>query len=122
MYEIRVHALFSAVHQLRLGDGRLEPLHGHDWRAEAVFRGPDLDDSGLLVDFVAAEAGLREVVAALHHSNLNEAPMLAGLNPTAEHVARRIFEELQARLGQTYPLSAVYVREAPGCVAGFTVS
>lgn len=122
MYEVRVQAGFSALHQIRLNDGTFEPLHGHDWLAEAVFRGPDLDRTGVLVDFVAAEAALREVVGGLHHVNLNEAPMLAGLDPTAEHVARRIFEELQASLGPTYPLYAVYVREAPGCMAGFVIS
>jgi hypothetical protein len=45
--------------------------------------------------------------------------MLAGLNPTAEQVARRIFEELAARLGPAAPLAGVYVREAPGCTAGY---
>lgn len=122
MYEVRVRAGFSAVHQVRLHDGRLEPLHGHDWRAEAVFRGPALDRMGMLVDFMAAEEALGEVLKQLHHQNLNEVPLLAGLNPTAEHVARRICEQLQARLGPEAPLAGVWVEEAPGCVAAYVVS
>lgn len=122
MYEIRVQAGFSASHQVRMYDGKLEPLHGHDWGVEAVFRGPELDRIGVLLDFVAVEAALKEVLAGLHHAHLNEAPMLAGLNPTAEHVARRIFEELRSRLGPDAPLAGVHVREAPGCTAGYTVS
>ena len=119
MYEVRVQAGFSAAHQVRMYDGRLEPLHGHDWEVEAVFRGPELDGIGVLVDFVVVEGTLRAVVAGLHHTCLNEAPMLGGLSPTAEHVARRIFEELAARLGPGAPLIGVYVREAPGCTAGY---
>lgn len=122
MYEVRVQAGFSAAHQVRMYDGRLEPLHGHDWEVEAVFRGPGLDRIGVLVDFVAVQEALREVVAGLDHTNLNEAPLLAGLNPTAEHVARRVFEELQGRLGAETPLVGVWVCEAPGCRAGYVVS
>lgn len=122
MYEIRVQARFSAAHQVRLHDGQLEPLHGHDWKVEAVFRGPQLDRIGVLVDFVAAETALREVVSGLHHSNLNEAPLLSGLNPTAEHVARQVFHQLTILLGPDTPLFAVRVREAPGCTAAYIVS
>jgi len=122
MYEVRVQAAFSAAHQIQLHDGQLEPLHGHDWEVEAVFRGPALDRIGVLVDFVAAEAALREVVAGLHHTCLNRAALLSGLNPTAEHVAQRVFDQLAIRLGPNAPLYAVYVREAPGCTAAYVVS
>ncbi|GMV96988.1 MAG: 6-carboxy-5,6,7,8-tetrahydropterin synthase [Phycisphaerae bacterium] len=122
MYEVRVQACFSAAHQVRLYDGGLEPIHGHDWRVEAVFRGPELDRIGVLVDFVAAEAALREVTANLHHTRLNDLPFFADVNPTAENLARWVFERLAERLGPDAPLVGVYVREAPGCVAGYRVS
>jgi 6-pyruvoyltetrahydropterin/6-carboxytetrahydropterin synthase len=89
---------------------------------EVVFRGAELDQIGVLLDFVKVEEALRGVVAGLHQSYLNEAPLLAGLNPTAEHVARRVFEELGKRLGPGAPLEAVHVREAPGCTAGYMLS
>jgi 6-pyruvoyltetrahydropterin/6-carboxytetrahydropterin synthase len=119
MYECRVEAGFSAAHQVRMYDGVLEAVHGHDWRVEAVFRGPGLDAIGVLVDFVAAEQALRDVLARLHHTPLNEAPLLAGLNPTAEHVALRVFEELREKLGPAAPLAGVCVWEAPGCMAAY---
>src|SRR6185295_13016370 len=78
MYEVRVHAGFSAAHQVRMYDDALEPIHGHDWKVEAVFRGPELDRIGVLIDFVAVQRALDEIVAQLHHTHLNEAPMLAG--------------------------------------------
>lgn len=121
MYEVRVRAGFSAAHQLRLYDGSLEPIHGHDWKVEAVFRGPELDGIGVLTDFVPVQKALAEVLGGLHHQNLNDAPLLGGKNPTAEHVARVVFEQLRERLPAA-PLLAVYVEEAPGCIAGFALS
>lgn len=119
MYECRVEAGFSAAHQVRMYDGELEPVHGHDWKVEAVFRGPALDEIGVLIDFVLVERVLREIVGALHHTSLNACPAMNGLNPTAEHVARRIFEQLREQLGAAAPLAGVYVTEAPGCVAAY---
>lgn len=121
MYEVRITVQFCANHQVPLPNGTLEPLHGHHWEAEAVFRGERVDADGILVDFATAENALRQVVAPLEHVVLNGSPFMAGLNPTAELVAKRIFEELAELVGDAAVLAAVYVREAPGCVAGYTV-
>lgn len=119
MYEVSVEAHFSAAHRLRLGDGSLEPPHGHDWHVTAVFAGTDLDEIGLLVDFVAAEDRLRRVVGALHHTDLNTCPAMRNLNPSAEHVARVIFEGLAADPALAGALARVRVTEAPGCAATY---
>lgn len=119
MYEVRVQARFNALHQLRLYDGGVEPLHGHDWKVEAVFRGRQLDEIQVLIDFVSAGAKLREVVKTFDHTNLNEIAAREGTNPSAEWVARYIFDHLRERLGAGCPLTAVYVEEAPGCIAGY---
>jgi len=119
MYEVRVQARFNALHQLRLYDGTVEPLHGHDWKVEAVFRGPELDRIQVLVDFVSAEARLREVVKPFDHAGLNEITAREGANPSAEWVARYVFDRLRERLEPGCPLVAVYVEEAPGCIAGY---
>lgn len=118
MYEVRVESRFSAAHQVRMYDGELEAIHGHDWRVEAVFRGPVLDHIGILVDFVAVEAALNGITRRLHHTRLNDAELLAGDNPTAELVARRIHDELAEKLPGT-PLVGVCVHEAPGCIAAY---
>lgn len=119
MYEVRVQAQFRAEHQLTGNDGQKEPIHEHDWIVEAVFRGPDLDKMGMLIDFTVAEQALRSVVELLDRTNLNEAPFSVGANPSAECLARYLFDALGNRLEPTAPLVAVYVREAPGCIAGF---
>ncbi len=121
-YEIRVKDRFSAIHQLKLADGSLEPLHGHDWQVEVVFRGPRLNKLDMLIDFETALEALRDTLAGLHHANLNTVLALADHNPTAEMVARLIFHRLEDRLGSAAPLVAVYVEEAPGCLAGYALA
>jgi 6-pyruvoyltetrahydropterin/6-carboxytetrahydropterin synthase len=95
----------------------MEPLHGHDWKVEAVFRGQNLDSIGVLVDFQQASAALHAVLGELDYSDLSA--VSGGVNPTAEWVAKWIFDRLRARMGQQAPLAAVYIEEAPGCVAGY---
>ena len=51
MYEVRVSGSFYASHQLRRADKTLEPRHAHIWHVAATFAGPQLDDTGLLLDF-----------------------------------------------------------------------
>ena len=122
MYEVRVEVQFSAAHQIRLYDGKLEPIHRHDWRVEAVFRGPVLDRIGVLVDFEVAKNTLHEIVDRFAGTNINHLPLLKGRNPTAENIAGCIFNELKQRLDGNLPLAAVHVREAPGCAAGYMES
>lgn len=121
MYEVSVEAIFSASHRVRLGDGTLEPLHGHDWRVTVIFAGPSLDETGILVDFEAASRKLDEVVRRLHHTDLNDNPLLRGANPSAEHVARSIFDALREDDALARRLTRVTVTEAPGCSASYLV-
>ncbi len=95
----------------------MEPLHGHNWRVEAVFQGPSLDSCGLLVDFTAVQEALAGVLDPLAGRNLGEVPELGGANPTAELLARHVHQRLAGRLGPQAALAAVHVEEAEGCVA-----
>ena len=122
MFRLTVQAEFCAAHALTIG-GEREPLHGHNWRVEAVVEGPDLDADGLLCDFHAVEAALAGVIEPLDNADLNQAPPLAGLNPTTENVARVICDGLAAALEGVLPVGArvarVTVTEAPGCRAEY---
>jgi 6-pyruvoyltetrahydropterin/6-carboxytetrahydropterin synthase len=121
VYEVRVNVRFDAAHQVRMYDGELEPLHSHDWRAEAVFRGPDLDGIEVLVDFVAVKQALDSAIEPLMGRRLNDVEVLGSHNPTAEIVARYVFDDLRRRLGPEVPLVAVNIEEAPGCIAGYEI-
>ncbi len=115
-YRITVEGRFSAVHQLRLPNGGLESLHGHDWIVRATFSAPQLDSLGMVVDFHIAENSIRLMLAPLNHSNLNEHSAFRDCNPTAEVVAEYVFGAL---LREGLPVHEVAVTEAPGCTASF---
>lgn len=114
-FSVIVRATFCATHQIRLPDGQLEPLHGHDWQVRLIVSRPALDDIGLVADFHHVERKLRAVVRELDQKNLNDLPAFASVNPTAERVAQRIFNQLTDD-GLEW-LQAVFVTEAPGCTA-----
>ena len=63
---------FSSAHQLRGYKGKCENLHGHNYKIEIYARGRELDNIGLLVDFVELKAAADEVVQYLDHRNINE--------------------------------------------------
>ncbi len=119
MYEVRVQSRFRATHQLRMYDGRPEPLHEHDWLVEAVFRGPELDAIGVLVDFTLVQEVLQSVTRTLADRDLGSAALLGGQNPSAEIVARCLFEAVRAALPAGTPLVEMRVEEAPGCFASY---
>jgi 6-pyruvoyltetrahydropterin/6-carboxytetrahydropterin synthase len=116
-YEILVRDEFSAAHQLRMYDGALEPLHGHNWTVEVEMAGPRLDRIDVLVDFTRVQARLRELLGRLHDRLLNEVPELAGRNPSAEAVAAWLFEALTQDVPPNVRLKRVRVWETPSCAA-----
>ncbi len=118
-YEISVSGWFAAAHQLRLPDGKLEPLHGHNWHVTVTFAGPRLDDGGLLLDFVEVRRRLQETLADMHDRHLNDHPGFAQRNPSAENVAVHIAERLRDLAHDSISLRCVAVEEAPGCVARY---
>lgn len=123
LYEVSCETGFSATHRLVQGGRPLEPLHGHDWRVEAVAAGQELDAAGLLIDFVTLKRVLDETATALHHSDLNARQEFAGASPSAEIVARHFFDEIVRRLGASgRALVRVRVQEAPGCSATYAKS
>jgi 6-pyruvoyl-tetrahydropterin synthase len=98
-----------------------EPVHGHNWRTVVRIDGDGLDGDGFVADFHAVEAALHDVVRPLRNVHLNEVPPFDVVNPSAELVAKHIFDCLGQRLQKVLPSSAwvgqVRVTEAAGCVA-----
>jgi 6-pyruvoyltetrahydropterin/6-carboxytetrahydropterin synthase len=119
MYEVTITDWFAAAHQLRLLDGQLEPLHGHNWRVAVTLAGPELDKMGVLADFTWLKPRLAEILAPLHDRNLNDQPAFARRNPSAENVATYIAEQIALDLSDGVQLACVEVEEAPYCVARY---
>lgn len=111
MFQITTTRSFSAAHQLRLYDGSLEPLHGHNWQVKVTVAAANLDTIGVVMDFHELERLLDQVIAPLHNRHLNDTPGFASINPSAENVALHVARLL--RLPERVRLVAVEVWETP---------
>ena len=115
MYEIEVRAAFEAAHFIEGYAGKCARLHGHNWEVVAVVRGEKLDTLGMLIDFKILKAELKKVLDEFDHRFLNELEPFAKENPTAENLARKVFERLASSeiFSGTVKLHAVRVCESP---------
>ena len=93
-FEVMIERNFSSAHQLRGYKGKCENLHGHNYKIEIYARGRELDNIGLLVDFVELKAAADEVVQYLDHRNINELPPFDELQPSAENLAKYVLERV----------------------------
>lgn len=116
-YEIRVDGEFSAAHQLRLYDGSMEPLHGHNWKIEVYVEADQLDSMGVVADFRLVQQALDGRLRRWHDSFLNEHPEFASRNPSTEHVAATLFDDLRPALPAGVRLRRVRVWETSRCAA-----
>ena len=94
-FEISATRHFSAAHAIKLYDGSLEPLHGHNWKVIARVESRQLDQIGVVMDFHELDRLLGDITSPMHNSNLNDHPAFKSLNPTTENVALYIAEKLK---------------------------
>ena len=122
MYSVRVEAAFAAAHFLSHYRGKCENLHGHNYRVRLWAAGEELDEGGMLADFGILKKVLKEVLAPLDHGNLNDNPAFKN-DPSAERIARHIYEALKSRLKdysvEPALLRAVEVYETPTTMARY---
>ena len=120
MFEVTYETTFCATHVLTRGGRPLEPLHGHDWRVEAVAAGESLDATGVVVDFEKLKKAVGEVASRFHYGDVTSHPDFEGQSPSAEAVARYFFTEVKKGMGaEGTLLRRVRVWEAPGCSATY---
>ena len=98
MYEVSVDDSFAAAHNLRGYKGKCEDLHGHNYKVRVTLAGKELDSTGLLYDFVHLKQVIQAVIRSLDHKYLNELKPFDVLNPSAENIARYIYEEAARQL------------------------
>jgi 6-pyruvoyltetrahydropterin/6-carboxytetrahydropterin synthase len=102
---------FAAAHRLPRYDGPCARVHGHNYRFLVAVE-EDVDPrTGMIADFGDIKAAVQErVLARVDHRDLND--FLE--NPTAENIARFIWESLE---GQLPGLCEVRLYEIPdSCV------
>ena len=96
--ELRKSFQFEAAHRLPQlpPDHKCHRLHGHSFQMEVVVEGECDPRMGWVMDYADISAAVRPIWERLDHYYLNEIPGLE--NPTSEHVARWIWDQLKPAL------------------------
>jgi 6-pyruvoyltetrahydropterin/6-carboxytetrahydropterin synthase len=132
MYRVTRQIRFCYGHRLLQYDGKCRHLHGHNGRAVITLEAAQLDGLGMVLDF----SHLKRVVggwidATLDHKmllhrddpalpllrQLGEPVHVLDVNPTAENIARLIFDYTAA---QGFPVVEVRLWETDDCFATYS--
>jgi 6-pyruvoyltetrahydropterin/6-carboxytetrahydropterin synthase len=131
MFRVTQQIDFCYGHRLLNYEGKCKFLHGHNGRAVISLEGEKLDERGMLVDFTDIKRSLRGWIdSALDHrmilhrddpllpvlTGLNEPVYVIPHNPTAENIARLIFEYAQE---QGFPVVEVELWETRNSSAAY---
>ncbi len=94
MYEITITKSFAAAHLLKDIGGKCEELHGHNFVVDVSLAAPQLNKEGLLIDFRILKEWTDEILTGLDHTYLNDHPYFRNVNPSAENLARFIYDRM----------------------------
>jgi 6-pyruvoyltetrahydropterin/6-carboxytetrahydropterin synthase len=119
MLTISVETHFRASHQLALPDGSKERAHGHNWLVTADVSSETLNPLGVVMDFRQLKAMVDDIVGEFDDAPLDSLDYFQRNNPSAEHVAKYIYQKLEPKLPKDIKLRSVKVEEEPGCSAKF---
>ncbi|MEX2294551.1 MAG: 6-carboxytetrahydropterin synthase [Acidimicrobiales bacterium] len=105
---------FSASHVLTLvpDDHKCRRLHGHNYEVEVICGAAALDARAMVVDYFDLDPVKRFIDDTIDHRHLND--VMEG-EPTAEHLAAWLFDELKGVLDADVAtrLVAIRVHETP---------
>lgn len=119
MFTISVERHFQASHQLTMPDGSKEPIHDHDWVVTVILSSEKLNNMGIVMDFQALKAMIDKTIAGFDNKPLESIGYFQQNNPSAENVAKYIYDKLLTKLPEGVKLQNVRVVEEPGCSATF---
>jgi 6-pyruvoyltetrahydropterin/6-carboxytetrahydropterin synthase len=120
MYEVIVKTGFSAAHQLRCYDGKFENLHGHNWTAIVTVQASELDKMEMGVDFILLKEKVTTILSQLDYQNINEVPPFDEKNPSAENIAKWVFDQLASELNsEIVRVKRVEIKEFDDCGAAY---
>lgn len=132
MYSVSKSVSFCYGHRLLNYQGKCQHLHGHNARAVITLEGETLDERGMVEDFTRVKQLVWEwldrevdhtlllhrddpVLPALHEAG--ERVMVLDENPTAEVIARMIFDYVK---GKGFPVVDVTVWETDTSYARYS--
>jgi 6-pyruvoyltetrahydropterin/6-carboxytetrahydropterin synthase len=125
---------FCAAHYLP-GHIKCGKMHGHNYRVLVTLRSleSDMKSTSMVMDFSLMRDMVNPVLEQLDHGVLNEERDFTDLPPTAENIARWLFQKLDHRLAMmkqvlqskgkreiNAELLSIRVYETPKCYAEYT--
>lgn len=132
MFRVTREIHFCYGHRLLNYEGKCRHLHGHNGTAVITLEGSALDPRGMVIDF----SDIKRVVSGwidqtidhkmlLHKDDpvlpflnqLKEPVVVLDVNPTAENIAKMIFDFTKA---QGFPVVEVRMWETESCFATYT--
>jgi len=120
MFEISIKSHFCGAHFLAGYKGPCANLHGHNWEVELFMQGTATNRLGMLIDFKEVKKKLNAVLGKIDHKNLNDLPAFGKKQPTAENIAKFIFDNLSPKLNASNcRLDRVRISETPGTAAWY---
>ena len=132
MYRVTREITFCSGHRLLEYDGKCRFLHGHNGKAVITIEGDGLDRLGMVMDFSQIKRVVSTWIDAeldhrmlLHRDDpalpalrqLGEPVVVLDVNPTAENIAKLIFDYAAA---QGFPVVEVKLWETESCYATYT--
>ncbi|MGI6451876.1 MAG: 6-carboxytetrahydropterin synthase QueD [Syntrophomonadaceae bacterium] len=118
-FGITVQQEFAAAHRLYQYQGNCSNMHGHTWKVELTVTGDKLDQVGMLIDFRDIKLALAQILEPFDHCCLNDIAPFNQINPTAENLAKYIFDQAKKRLAG-YRVAVVRVWESGTAFASYT--
>ena len=91
-YVLKIVTDFASAHTLRGYPGACSRMHGHNWKVEVEATASALDSIGMGIDFKEIKKATKTVTETLDHHYLNELKPFDTVNPTAENIARFIYQ------------------------------
>ena len=114
MFVLKIVTDFASAHSLRDYPGDCARLHGHNWEVEVMVCSQVLNESGIAIDFREIKRQTKLVVKRLDHQYLNEIKPFDVLNPTAENIAKYLFDEIAVLINnQNVKVKEVTIWETP---------
>ncbi|MEE9269981.1 MAG: 6-carboxytetrahydropterin synthase [Candidatus Krumholzibacteria bacterium] len=121
-FELGAEAFFGARHYLSFGGDRGE-THYHSWRVEVLFESDANDEEGTVLGFAEARDALEAKIADYNETLLNNVEPFDRIQPTAENIARVIFQDIAPGLARgATRLKTVRVWESPTNHAAYSVA
>ena len=112
MFDIFIDTHFAGAHHLRDYPGDCEKPHGHNWKVKVTVRASTVDQYGMGIDFKVLKKIVKKAIDKLDHKDLNELDYFKDQNPSSEHIAEFLFEEVAKELtSESYYLYSVRVLE-----------